>query len=91
MTRTPIRITVGKSLDGPVCRQPESALGVLTVGPLGLLSWLESQLGLKLPDVSFTARMIRYLDCLKQAAPGRFYERSLAQDEFGTARTLPDW
>lgn len=86
-----VHIRVGKHLDVPACELSSTALGELTVGPLRLLSWLESQLGLKLPEVSFTSRMVQYLACLKRAAPGRFYERSLAQDDFGTARTLLQW
>jgi RecB family exonuclease len=86
-----VRITFGEDLDGALACVPVTAIGELTCGPLRLLSWLESQLGLKLPEVSFTSRMIQYLECLKREAPGRFYEKSLAQDEFATARTLLQW
>lgn len=86
-----VRFTVGKDLDRAFAVVPKTAIGELTCGPLGLLSWLESQLGLKLPDVSFTSRMVRYLECLKRDAIGRFFEKSLAQDEFATARTLLQW
>lgn len=86
-----LTIRIGKGLDGPIGVKPQSALGEMTVGPIRLLSWLESQLGLRLPEVSFTSRMVRYLAVLKKTAPGRFFESSLAQDEFGTARTLLQW
>lgn len=86
-----VRLTVGKDLDGAIACVPVTAIGELTCGPMRALSWLESQLGLKLPEVSFTSRMIQYLECLKREAPGRFYEQSLAQDEFATARTLLQW
>lgn len=86
-----VRITLGKEHDGALAVVPQSAIGELTCGPAGLLSWLESQLGLKLPEASFTSRMVRYLDCLKREATGSFYEQSLAQDEFATARTLLQW
>jgi ATP-dependent helicase/nuclease subunit B len=84
--------TVGRDLESGVCEAPDSALGDVTAGPLQLLSWLESQLGLELPDVSFTARMVPYLNCLQeQGGAGRFYAKSTKQDEFGVARTLLQW
>lgn len=86
-----VNIEVGKGLNGPVCRIPDSSLGRLTVGPDRLLSWLESQLGLELPEASFTSRMVQYLSCLQEQDSDRFYTESLAQDEFGVARTLLQW
>jgi len=85
-----VTITVGKELDRTSCVTPESSIGHLSVGPIQFLSWLESQLGLELPEVSFTARMVQYLSCLKEKK-GFFYEESLKQDEFGVARTLLQW
>lgn len=85
-----VTIEVGKGLDGPISRNPASSIGHLTVGPERLLTWLESQLGLELPDVSFTSRMVQYLTCLKQF-DDRFYSESLSQDEFGVARRLLQW
>ena len=85
-------IEVGKDLDGAICQLPKSALGHLVGGPSRLLMWLESQLGLELPEISFTSRMIRYLSCLQELdGPDRFYHESLEQDEFGVARTLLQW
>ncbi len=86
-----VRITLGKDLDGALAVRPVSAIGDLTCGPMQLLSWLESQLGLTQPEASFTSRMVQYLECLKQSAGGCFYEASLIQDEFATARTLLQW
>ena len=81
-------IEVGRGFDGTVCRPSGSSLGHLTVGPERLLTWLESQLGLELPEVSFTSRMVQYLTCLHdQGGDGRFYGDSLKQDEFGVAHT----
>ena len=85
-------IEVGIGFDGAVCRNTESTLGHLTVGPERLLTWLESQLGLELPEVSFTSRMVQYLTCLQeQGGTGRFYGESLKHDELGVARTLLQW
>lgn len=87
-----VTIEVGNGFDGPVCRIPDSSLGRLTVGPERLLSWLESQLGLELPEVSFTSRMVQYLTCLQEQDNDlRFHHESLKQDEFGVARTLLQW
>ncbi|MEX0709389.1 MAG: PD-(D/E)XK nuclease family protein [Woeseia sp.] len=84
--------TIGRELESGVCETPTSSLGTITGGPIQLLSWLESQLGLELPEVSFTARMVPYLNCLQaQGGRGRFYAESMKQDEFGGARTLLQW
>ena len=84
--------TVGQSLESGVCIAPGSSLGEVVGGPMQLLSWLESQLGLELPEVSFTSRMVPYLSCLQEhGGDGRFYAESLKQDEFGVARTLLQW
>ena len=87
-----VTIEVGQGLEGSISRTPASSLGHLTVGPERLLSWLESQLGLELPSVSFTTRMVQYLACIKeQDKPERFYHESLKQDELGVSRTLLQW
>lgn len=87
-----VTIEVGQGLEGSVSRSPTSSLGHLTVAPERLLSWLESQLGLELPSVSFTTRMVQYLACIKQQdKPQRFYHKSLQQDELGVSRTLLQW
>jgi ATP-dependent helicase/nuclease subunit B len=86
------RIEVGKDFDGAISIVPKSTLGHLVCGPSRLLSWLESQLGLESPEVSFTSRMVLYLSCIKELdGPERFYHESLKQDEFGVARTLMQW
>lgn len=87
-----VYIDVVKGSDSQLCRLPTSTLGQLTVGPERLLEWLESQLGLERPVVSFTTRMVQYLSCLLELdGPDRFYHESLRQDEFGVARTLLQW
>jgi hypothetical protein len=87
-----VRFRIGKELDRGVCRAPESALGAVTTGCLGLLGWLESQLGLEAPAVSFTARMVPYLGCLRERdSADAFFHRSLQRDEFGVAARLLQW
>ena len=84
--------TIGRDLETGACEAPTSSLGAITGGPIQLLSWLESQLGLELPEASFTARMVPYLNCLQEeGGHGRFYAESMKQDEFGVARTLLQW
>jgi len=83
-----VKFEIGKGFGGPACRTPTTASGCLTVGPERLLSWLESQLGLELPTISFTTRMVQYLTCLQQSDnPDRFYHESSKQDGSGVART----
>ena len=85
-------IEVGKDLDGAIGQMPKSALGHIVGGPSRLLMWLESQLGLELPEISFTSRMVHYLSCLEELdGAERFYHKSLEKDEFGVARTLLQW
>lgn len=87
-----MKLRFGAHLDGQHGRPPANQLGVLDVGPLGLLSVLEAQLGLVPPRSSSSQRVIQYRDCLKKLdQPSRFYHRSLEVDDFGTAATLLDW
>jgi ATP-dependent helicase/nuclease subunit B len=84
-----VKIELGHGLDGGITKTPQSTQGMMTLGPLRLLSWLETRLGVELPEVSFTARMLQYLKCLKECDTiQRFYHESLQQDELGVAREL---
>ena len=79
-------IEIGKGFDGAVCRNSESTLGHLTVGPERLLNWLESQLGLELPEVSFTSRMVQYLTCLHALDnPERFFHAEMGSGSLNRA------
>jgi len=87
-----IKITIGLGLDDTKASPHKDSAGELLVGPSQLLGWLESQLALELPDVSFTKRMLQYLACLKAANPeNRFYYQSMQMDELGVARRLLHW
>ena len=84
-----VEIEIGHGLDGGITRTPQSTQGVMALGPLRLLSWLETRLGVELPEISFTARTLQYLQCLKECdTTERFYHQSLIQDELGVAREL---
>jgi hypothetical protein len=70
------KIAIGHGLDGGITKIPQSTEGVMTLGPLRLLSWRETRLGVELPEISFTARMLQYLQCLKECDTAqRFYHQ----------------
>ena len=85
-------IRFGLHLDGLQPQAPLTAIGEVTLGPLGLLGVLETQLGL--PGVIATAAdvLMAYRACLAEADhPGRFYHTSFALDPINVSRTLLDW
>ena len=86
------KIRFGLALDGQSGWLARDAVGESTVGPLGMLTALETQLGLLRKPVSQAERVVQYRECLSEARSGqRFYERSFATDELGTTATLLDW
>lgn len=86
------RIRFGMRLDGERGWHPRSALGESTVGPLGLLSILETQLGLTRLVPSTAERIVQMRGCLKSACTGdRFYEKSFEVDELGIAAEILAW
>ncbi|WP_417746717.1 PD-(D/E)XK nuclease family protein [Rosistilla oblonga] len=56
-------------------------------GPVVLLEWLETQLGLPHADVHRASRVMQYADALSKV-PGPCFERSLAADRWETASEL---
>jgi hypothetical protein len=87
-----MKIRFGLQLDGQHAWQPANQLNVTTTGPLGLLNLLETQLGLLQESPSTAERIVQYLSGLKRCdSSARFYHRSLATDELGTAATLLSW
>ena len=85
-------IYLGLHLDGQRAWRPTNRLGEITVGPAGLLGVLEIQLGLASGDASAAERVVQYRDCLKRCdSEERFYHRTFAADELGTAATLLGW
>jgi len=89
-------VTFGPSLDGP---SHPSALGArnachgeLRAGPLGLLTLLETHLGLGGAEHGEPVRVAQYRARLEHADDGtRFFSRSLREDPMGVARTLYRW
>ena len=67
-------------------------IGRSVLGPDGLLRDHELRLGLPPPDVSALVRVARYAARIAELEPReRFYSRSLACDEWGTAAELLEW
>ena len=87
-----MKIRFGLHLDGEHGWQPANSLNVTTTGPLGLLNLLETQLGLLRTQPTTAERVVQYLEGLKRCdSAERFYHRSLATDELGTAASLLGW
>jgi hypothetical protein len=85
-------IRLGLELDGERGWHPRNAVGEPTLGPLGFLDLLETQLGLTRVEVSTLERVVQWRAGLLGCRTGqRFYERSLEADQFGTAATLLRW
>ena len=87
-----LHITLGLHLDGQRALPPGNTLGEAVVGPLGLLTILETQLGLLAEHPSRVERVVQYQGCLRRVdSASRFYHRSFATDALGAAATLLDW
>ena len=87
-----MKIRFGLHLDGQRGHHVCNSIGEATVGPLGLLSILESQMGLPPVTVHPSTRIVQYQACLEACdTPDRFYHRSFATDPVGTAATLLGW
>jgi hypothetical protein len=86
------KVRFGLSLDGQRGWHLRDALGEPVVGPLGMLTLLETQLGLLRVGPAQPERVVQMRECLAAARDGsRFYEASFAVDELGTAATLLGW
>ena len=87
-----MNILLGLDLDGQHSETVISKLDAITVGPLGMLNLLETQLGLLRLETPNAQRIVQYRDCLKRLdTPERFYHASFQCDEFGVAASLLAW
>ncbi len=87
-----MRIAFGLHLDGLNPAASRNAAGEITLGPMGFLQVLETQLGLPTPNTHPSEAPFSYLQCLREAStPDRFFHRSLEIDPINVARTLLDW
>jgi len=87
-----VKVTLGLKADGSPPQPVKNTVGEVTVGPLGFLNLMETQLGIPATDTPFTTRLIQYLACIDRSNhPGAFYHASYAADPFSVARTLLQW
>ncbi len=87
-----IRVRFGLDLDGARGWPPANRLGDSTLGPMGLLTLLETQLGIRHLLARDGERVVAYRAALQAAnSPARFYHASFAADALGTAATLLEW
>ncbi|WP_448190489.1 RecB family exonuclease [Azospirillum sp. sgz301742] len=91
-----MRVQFGWHLDGSCWPETfdgrHASLGTAVAGPAGLLTILETRLGLSGPDAWPALRTAQYLARLRQADDGaRFYSRSLAADGWSVAGRLLAW
>lgn len=87
-----MKITFGLHLDGQRSWHRQNLFGHTTVGPMGLLTLLETFLGLPKPLESDGERILQYREVLaKLDSPERFYHRSFEADQYAVARTLLGW
>ena len=87
-----MRIRFGLRLDGERGWASANRLGDAVMGPLALLSTLETQLGLLRDWPGSAERILQYRDCLKRCdADDRFFHATFAADDLGAAKTLLDW
>lgn len=87
-------ISVLLSANNPIGNdgKTESLLGITECGPDSFLSLLEVRLGVNKEQVSFTSRLVDYLNCLEQSkTEDMFYFRSYEADPFAVARKLLLW
>jgi RecB family exonuclease len=87
-----MNVRLGLHIDGQHGAAFRAQLDSLTTGPLGMLSVLETQLGLLRLEVPNSDRVLQYADVLKRLdSPARFYHVSFSVDALGTAATLLNW
>lgn len=91
-----MHIVVGYDFDSAVYPDAlagqEAVSGRVLLGRAGLLSVLETRLGLKGPEIPPAVRVGQYLDSLRAADNGnRFYSRSFEADAWSTAQELLKW
>jgi len=66
--------------------------GHVWLSEISLLNFLETRLGINTPELSFTSRLVDYLNCLEQVkSEDLFFFRSYQADPFAVARKLLLW
>lgn len=87
-----IRIHFGMYQDGAEWSEQASALGELRVGPMGMVSFLESRLGLRGVEAHQAIRIDQYMQRVANAdSPRAWFHRSFVADPWSTAKQLLTW
>ncbi|MBN2061718.1 MAG: PD-(D/E)XK nuclease family protein [Deltaproteobacteria bacterium] len=87
-----MRITFGMYLDGVPWSEKEASSGEIQVGPLGLLSVLETRLGLTGPEVHPAVRIDQYMHRMElQDHPDKWFHSSFNADAWSTAKQMLAW
>jgi len=87
-----MNIVFGMNLNGAEWSQEKASLGQLQLGPTGLLSLLETQLGLNGLTAHPAQRINEYMQRLEQAdQPNAWFHNSLQADSWSTAKQMLSW
>ena len=88
-----MKVGFGLSLDGYASLLPKQVLAMPMCGPLGLLQFLETRLGLKAKAVSPAIRVFQFRQSLEELATERpmFFSESFKRDAYAVAETLLKW
>ena len=87
-----MKVRFGLHRDGLHPDLATDSVGEITVGPIGLLRLLESDLGIAPAAVHPAEEAALYRSCLADLDDlARFYHASFSVDPVGVARTLLDW
>jgi len=87
-----MNIVFGMHLDGSEWSRDPASLGQLQLGPTGLLSLLETQLGLNGLTAHPAQRINEYMQRLEQAdRPDAWFHNSLQADSWSTAKQMLAW
>ena len=87
-----MNIVFGMHLDGSEWSQTPASVGQLQLGPAGLLSLLETQLGLNGLTVHPAQRINEYMQRLERAdCPDAWFHKSLNADSWSTAKQMLAW
>lgn len=91
-THKALHLTFGMYLDGAPWSDKIASFGELQLGPLGMLSLLETRLGLAGPSIHPAARINQYMACLQSCdRPDAWFHQSFGADAWSTAKKLMEW
>lgn len=87
-----MRIVFGMQLDGTIWSNENASIGEVRTGPMGLLSILETRLGIGMQSVHPVYRIDEYMKRLQLIdRESIWFHESFAIDPWSTARQLLEW